>query len=430
MVKKDKIIVEIGQYVIVQGPAYLKVMKGCVEIFGCKICNGDDTTVISGRQIPITPLQASEILLKIGNKGKYEYIGENPIPNEWLDIYTVLKKETKFKVMVLGDIDVGKSSLILYLTNKLVSDGLKIGVVDADIGQSDIGPPGTIGLAVIDKNVASFNDIDVTDAYFVGDKTPTGHLLPVVVGTRKMVDKAFDYGVDGVLINTTGFIYGGVARALKKYKIEAVSPTHIIGISYKDEIKPLLRNLQIMKKAILLSVPKFIGRKERSERRVFRHLKMGMFFKEPRVYMYDMNRVIIENTVVNATINIKYLSDLVYSLINVYPESVFLDRDDLYLFFKNRLDKSRYMRIFNKFKEMFNNVKIISLDNLRGLYLGLYKDDVFVGVGRLEDIDLKHKKVIFQADSGIGEIDKIVFGYLILDEEFNERASVKPGYLG
>jgi polynucleotide 5'-kinase involved in rRNA processing len=88
------------------------------------------------------------------------------------------------------------------------------------------------------------------------------------------------------------------------------------------------------------------------------------------------------------------------------------------------------MRIYNRLRSDFNNVRIIPIESIRGLYLGLYKKGRFKGVGRLEDINFRENKIVFTASTDIDDLDEIVFGYLLLDENFNEKGSIRPGFLG
>jgi polynucleotide 5'-hydroxyl-kinase GRC3/NOL9 len=312
----------------------------------------------------------------------------------------------------------------------LCRKGYRIGVIDADIGQSDIGPPGTIGLSITDKCIPSFDRAHLYDAYFIGDKTPTGHLLPVVIGTAKMVEKALSIGADGILINTTGYIHGGVARALKKYKIEAVNPTHIIGLSLRRELTPLIRCLGVADKTILLEAPKYIARKEYRDRKEFRRLRMGAYFRNCKEHVYKLDDIILENTVLEGRVRSGRFMELIHSSLGIRPDAIFTDRNDIYLFFRRKIDKSTYMRIYNRLRSDFNNVRIIPIESIRGLYLGLYKKGRFKGVGRLEDINFRENKIVFTASTDIDDLDEIVFGYLLLDENFNEKGSIRPGFLG
>ncbi|HAV42591.1 TPA: polyhydroxyalkanoate depolymerase, partial [bacterium] len=109
-------------------------------------------------------------------------------------------------IIVIGAVDTGKTTLVTYLANKAAEGGKVVGIVDADIGQSDIGPPTTIGLGMIKEPVEDLRKITPADLYFVGSLSPKGHLLPMVVGTRRMVEHAFQLGAQKVIIDTTGLI--------------------------------------------------------------------------------------------------------------------------------------------------------------------------------------------------------------------------------
>ena len=55
-------------------------------------------------------------------------------------------------VLVIGATDVGKSTFCRFLIERGVTSKLKVGFVDADVGQSQIGPPTTIGLKIFSSN--------------------------------------------------------------------------------------------------------------------------------------------------------------------------------------------------------------------------------------------------------------------------------------
>jgi polynucleotide 5'-hydroxyl-kinase GRC3/NOL9 len=67
-------------------------------------------------------------------------------PKEWHDVLNVLEKE-KGTVILLGTTDTGKSTLAKFLVTHLCKRGVKVAFVDADIGQSFLGPPTAIGLS-------------------------------------------------------------------------------------------------------------------------------------------------------------------------------------------------------------------------------------------------------------------------------------------
>ena len=143
-------------------------------------------------------------------------------------------------VLVIGATDVGKSTFCRFLIKQGVTSGLRVGFVDADVGQSQIGPPTTIGLKVFAPNdsIQSLAEIDgEPDAlYFVGWTSPERHLLQCVTGTRLMVDAALKTGTDFIVVDTTGYIEGETAVVLKQHKIELIKPTHLICLHRSREL--------------------------------------------------------------------------------------------------------------------------------------------------------------------------------------------------
>ena len=123
-------------------------------------------------------------------------------------------------VLVLGAADTGKSYLVDALARRLSGRGSAVAVIDADPGQSRIGPPTTVGLQQPRRPDAG------ADAFsFVGSISPSGHLLPMLCGVVRMVDRAEREGGELVLIDTPGFVAGPAAEALWRGVIDVLRPT-------------------------------------------------------------------------------------------------------------------------------------------------------------------------------------------------------------
>ena len=88
--------------------------------------------------------------------------------------------------LILGGVDTGKTTLASVLAEQLAQDK-PISIIDADIGQSHIGPPTTVGWAVVDKPQVDFSKISPLGISFVGDITPVGHLLQLTVAIVQAV---------------------------------------------------------------------------------------------------------------------------------------------------------------------------------------------------------------------------------------------------
>jgi polynucleotide 5'-hydroxyl-kinase GRC3/NOL9 len=158
------------------------------------------------------------------------------IPASWEWSAAEIAQHRWRKVLVLGDIDRGKSTYCRFLSHRLLAAGGRVALVDADVGQKDIGPPATITLGYPEA-ASALSAVPPVAWYFVGAVTPVGHLLPMVIGVRQLVDAA---QAAFVLINTTGFMHG-VGRVLKGYKIEAIQPDVIVALEQDAELQPFLK---------------------------------------------------------------------------------------------------------------------------------------------------------------------------------------------
>lgn len=142
--------------------------------------------------------------------------------------------------MVIGASDTGKTSFCTQLLNAAVEAGVQCALVDADMGQSEVGPPGTIGLGVPTTPVELPGDIPVRRMYFTGTTSPVGNMLPSVVGIRKMVDEALAHGSKLIVVDTTGLVRGVLGIRFKTHKVDLLAPSHIVALQREHEMHPLI----------------------------------------------------------------------------------------------------------------------------------------------------------------------------------------------
>ena len=144
-------------------------------------------------------------------------------------------------VVVVGAVDVGKTTFCALLANQAVEAGIPSAVVDADMGQSEIGPPTTIGMGLVESQIQATSDLRPKSLYFVGSTSPVGNLLASVVGTKLLAEKAQGLGRELVIVDTTGLVRGTIARRLKTHKIELLRPRHIVALQRTGEAEHFLR---------------------------------------------------------------------------------------------------------------------------------------------------------------------------------------------
>jgi len=194
------------------------------------------------------------------------------------------------KVLVIGAIDRGKSTYCAFLSQRCLAAGLRVAVVDTDIGQKAIGPPATLTLGYPEA-AQSLAEVPPVAWYFIGATSPAGHLLPMIVGLRHLLDIT---RAPCIIMNTTGFIHGP-GRVLKGYKIEAVQPDVIVALEQGRELRALLqayRHYRIVR--LLPSV--HATTKTPEQRRAARERGFGAYFAAAHTVELALRQVIFQRS--------------------------------------------------------------------------------------------------------------------------------------
>ncbi|NIM04515.1 MAG: hypothetical protein GTO55_01255, partial [Armatimonadetes bacterium] len=104
-------------------------------------------------------------------------------PSESFDIPPAWEKtlrsisEQEGLCLVIGPVDAGKSTFCLLAADYGLQARRKPALLDTDPGQSDIGPPAALGLALVEKPLYRFEEAVPAALHFIGATSPVGHLL-------------------------------------------------------------------------------------------------------------------------------------------------------------------------------------------------------------------------------------------------------------
>jgi polynucleotide 5'-hydroxyl-kinase GRC3/NOL9 len=221
-------------------------------------------------------------------------------PKEWFALLDVLKEE-KGIAIILGATDTGKSTLAKFLIFNLCQRGLKVTLIDADIGQSSLGPPTTIGLAVFKSDPDWQLVLSPPEIFFVGSTTPEGHFPIHLRGVKRMVDKAPSYGAEVILVDTTGFVLGERGIELKRRKIDLISPRFILALQKSDELEPILEHYKENPLFRILRLPLSEQVRPRSmeERKTYRTSRFQEYFKHYVIHELAIEQVQVEEEVLD-----------------------------------------------------------------------------------------------------------------------------------
>jgi polynucleotide 5'-hydroxyl-kinase GRC3/NOL9 len=186
-------------------------------------------------------------------------------------------------VFLLGAIDTGKTTFGIELARRATAAGIETAIVDADIGQSIVGPPTTIGLKVGGFGDFSPRSLRQSDSLsFVGSIAPRGHMLPLVTGAAKLTQRAKDSGARMIIVDTTGFVAGLSGQGLKYYKMDVLAPDFVVGFERGGELEPIIGLAQRFTPAEVIEIevgPEVVVRSV-DERMTFREEKFAAYFAE------------------------------------------------------------------------------------------------------------------------------------------------------
>jgi polynucleotide 5'-kinase involved in rRNA processing len=144
-------------------------------------------------------------------------------------------------VLLLGGIDAGKTTVAVELLRRGLGSGLSVGLVDADVAQSTVGPPTTVGLKLPAAEELTRESLRVADELsFAGTITPRGHLLSLVAATSKLVAAARARSCDLIVVDTTGFVSGLYGQLLKFHKLQLTGPDYVLAFHRGGELEPLV----------------------------------------------------------------------------------------------------------------------------------------------------------------------------------------------
>lgn len=202
-------------------------------------------------------------------------------------------------VLVIGATDAGKSTFCRFLVDSALTEGLKTALVDADVGQSQIGPPTTIGIKSLTPEMVPVQfDGTADQLYFVGDLSPRPCYLETLTGTRLMIDKARETKADFIVVDTTGYIHDPPAVSLKQHKIELIRPNHLVSIGRAIELEQITAcyNQQAWIDLHHLLPHRSVRPKSSNTRSRYRKTRFDAYFSESSVQQIPFKQIRGERT--------------------------------------------------------------------------------------------------------------------------------------
>jgi polynucleotide 5'-hydroxyl-kinase GRC3/NOL9 len=312
------------------------------------------------------------------------------IPSSWRPALDAARAGGR--LLLLGQTDTGKSTLAALLANEAHGAGRTTYIVDADVGQSSIGPPACVGLGRVHAEVSSLDDLEPAAIDFVGACSPVRHLLQTATSTAVMTDAARQHGAEAIIIDTTGLVNGGIARALKGAKIRLVAPDFVVALQQEDEVEHLLApyRTKATPQVLRLHVSRAIKTRAREERAARRQRSFGAYFADASSVELSRDTAPIENG--GWTSGEPLPGHMcAYAEERVACEVLHAERlpDGVFLIVRGRPDPAGLRDLEESFD---GTARAVDASSLASLLIGLLGDrGQTIAVGILEDVDFRRR---------------------------------------
>lgn len=326
-------------------------------------------------------------------------------------------------VVLLGASNSGKTTLARILTERWRSSGRTVGLVDGDIGQSSLGPPTTVGLAILSPDLLITHSPHPQVLHFVGSTSPPGHFLSLILGIQDLVRTAINQSAEIVVVDTTGLILGSVAASLKWHKLRAVQPRHVLALQREEELEPILhlvegqRSLEVHR----LPVSPRVVRRSHAARRTFREERFRQYFASASRLDLEWKQLQFTRLWINTG---RRLDRDELALLSVSLRTMPLYADALgeegLVFVRGPFSRAALHQVRNALQ--VSDVLVIDVEELRGTLLGLHdQDGEFLALGILQDFDPVQETLrVLTPLQDPAHISTVAFGALRLESTGKE----------
>ena len=309
-----------NEFLSIDGPASIRIIDGKLYVLGAEYGPGSSFTVMRGRRIIVKSLGDSRIDAVLGPEGRIERIdGANEVIDTWDNELSKIQLRNSI-IVVLGAMDVGKTTVTTILVNKGVKEGLKIGVIDGDPGQNDIGPPTTISASVATGFITHLTQLRNLRSIFV-KTTSIEYVWDYVLSSisRLVNELRRNYNVDMIVINTDGWVSESTAVKFKLEVVKHVDASHAIVIKRGDEVNDLLRELpSVTKNIIVLPSPPNARVRDRDDRKIRREMGYSKYLMPSRELTVNLReKPIVNLPLFNGLRYDNYITRLIQRSLNV-----------------------------------------------------------------------------------------------------------------
>ena len=274
-----KLRVDSGHTLLLNGPAQIRLRGGLAECLGAPLAKDFWLSVERFRQVPIFAIDLAEFELRPGSGGSWTEANESTIPTSWSEAAQIVQQQAGVAAVV-GEVDSGKSSLCTLIANRCAQAGVKVGVVDGDVGQADIGPPATVSSGHVSNLISTLQDLTPERSFFIGDTSPSSTPDKIIRSIVRLKEELAE-SCDVVIVNTDGWVTDFAAQQFKRELLDQIRPDLLLGLSRAGEIDPLLE--LVRSTTLKLPISSYARVRSKEERKKTREKGYRRFLNGSRI---------------------------------------------------------------------------------------------------------------------------------------------------
>jgi len=414
-------IVNENKTIIFKGPYSLAFKEGEFDVLGITPDKDERITIPENKFLPVYAIKQGKLEVQDDYPNNTTEVNGKVIPVSWEKLVEKVLKSEINSILIIGAGSAGKTTLTTYLANKLSAAGRSVSLIDSDLGQSDIGPVGSIGLSILEKKVYDMSASKVFNFHFVGAVSPCLNLVELLVGLNKLRTAALRNS-NIMIVDTSGWITGDGARVLKQAKIDLLNPDLIVLLQKNNECEHLIKNLYDYR-IFRATVSENAREKLQDERKENRRNALLKYFVNAQTIKLSVKKIKLRNCFYTTGKQLDIPQEL--SNIVCFAEKYSDDEQTLVVLKKN-IDSSKRSQI----KKAFGKIKELVLGQEQGVYVGLMNDkNEYIGVGFIEKIDFVRETIYIYTNTDAQLIRSVSFGIMKYDNACNEVGYIEPGLL-
>ena len=381
-----------SKVVRVYGPAKLTVEKGVLLSAGYTVSEGSEIVVRSTRGASLYALESSRVCYTVGSSGLVK-VEETPRFNysNWMGVLDSLAEQGARRIVVVGPPDSGKSTLSLWLRNRL-----EVCLVEADVGQNEFGLPGMVAASRFDGvKYPTINDVLASRAWFVGHVSADKALDAIVAAVVGAAKWCSEYVID-----TDGYVQGR-GLVYKVSVVRALSPDAVVVMGDKG----LAERLKPFVDAVVVAERPPVRERDRVDRKAYRERAYANLFRDTERLTLSLSETVLVNHE-DCTVEPLERGAILRCADRIYAT----DR-----YAANRVEGA--------------SVRLLRKGWERGLLVGIESDVLGEAPGILESLDYVRGKIVVRVPRGLvkRKPSYVILGYVRIDpENLTELERIEP----